>query len=199
VIAFIKLFSTIQQVRQKIWRRIDQGQGEDEGVDSSQEDDDDYFDDDEEENNDGLSFDDLRKLVLILNFINVDFILCHLHTLELFNFPEYQWYDCCMDCCNTNEHEEWEKYTDSIEGWVENILSLLKWKIFELEPAEEISPVLREYIANKATHFFHNYRDFDCAVFDPKNKKLECINFIDERQTQFRLLSSVLMSICQDV
>jgi hypothetical protein len=196
----------IQEAKQKILHRIAKDESVPVAVAKTEEDQEDE-EDEEDDDYDGLTVLDLQQLLFLLNFLNVDFLVSlnvdffrrNDHFFDLIKLPDYKVYDCCMDCCNTTEEEEWEYYTDTIPRKIDEFLYLVKWNMLELEIDEELSPTLHDHIQKKGTHFFHNYRDFDCVVFDITDKKLKNINFLDLQQTQFRLLVSVLLYICENV
>ena len=95
----------------------------------------------------GLSLDDLRQLLLILDFLNGDFLLSYLHIFDLSYLPAAQWYDCCMDCCNTTQEEEWANYLRTVDDNIQEVLSMV-------EESGELSPALREHIQERSTYVF---------------------------------------------
>ena len=139
----------------------------------------------------GLSLDDLCQLLLILNFLTGDFLFDYLDIFDLSYLPAAQWYDCCMDCCNTTQEEEWANYLRTVDSNIRQVLSMV-------EESGELSPALREHIQERSTYVFHNYDDFDCVVSDRETQS-EASNYVDIPRTHFRLLVRVLLNICEVV
>lgn len=140
----------------------------------------------------GLSLDDLRQLLLILNFLTGDFLFNYLDILDLSQLPAAQWYDCCMDCCNTTPEDEWANYLRTVNSNIRVVLSMA-------EESGELSPALREHIQERATYVFHHYDQFDCVVQDRETQSEQASNYVDIPRTHFNLLVYVLLNICDVV
>lgn len=149
---------------------------------------------DDDDEDDGLTQDDLRKLLVILSFLfDIDFLLDYFNIIDLFTFPEYKYIEYFTDTDQIRQD-----YIESVPEKMERILGLITFDILELVSSEELSAALQDHIQNKMEFFFHhNYEK--CFVFDFENEKWEGKNFVDDGQTQIKMLCCVLLEIAEGV
>ena len=143
-----------------------------------------------EENESNLTPDIFPLLLLILNaFTNIDEPYDQYLNVVL---PASKYYMCCMNCCNTSPENELAQYHEDFESFISDLLDEIE-TIIGISP---MNPLLREHIHTKAKYVFENYKDYDVIVID-EQMQTELTNFIDCEKTSFRLLTAIILEICE--